>query len=210
MQTWAVMNFDVCVHGAQDQPRQHWPNVLMLVTRRVPSAMSSLKISYFHDVVSCCYITPLSRMLTWTPVQKNKWLKKKEQWDSWCETTLMRDDPDEKPHWWEMALIKKPLWWEMTLMRNHSDERWPWWETTLMRDNPDEKPLWWDMALTRIHSDERWPWWEMTLMRNHSGERWPWWETTLMKDDPDEKPLWWKRRWWETTLMRDDPDEKLL
>ena len=37
---------------SQDQPKLQWPNVLMLVTRRVPTAASSSKGNYFHDVVS--------------------------------------------------------------------------------------------------------------------------------------------------------------
>ena len=48
----ALTSFDVCAHHGQDQPKQHWPNVLMLVTRRVPTAASSVKVNYFHDVVS--------------------------------------------------------------------------------------------------------------------------------------------------------------
>ena len=51
-QACALTSFDVCAHHGQDQPKQHWPNVLMLVTRRVPMAASSVKVNYFHDVVS--------------------------------------------------------------------------------------------------------------------------------------------------------------
>ena len=119
--------------------------------------------------------------------------------------------PDERPLWWETALIKdhsderspdeRPLWWEIT-----------WWKTTLMRDNlmkdhfdersPDERPLWWETTLIKYHFDERTPWLKTNLMRDHPDKSQVWWASTLLKQHPDYRPAWWNN-----TLTTDQPDE---